>query len=170
MGVLAAMIVPISSPNISMIALASCGYCNMQGRTILNCSATASGLPLMMALYCSSSRVALTQERNSGETVSNTIDIEGGIGGWGDTATESEVGSGVCAGAISLTVTGGVSVSFPPPQATTNKTDVTIAIGMIKFSRFKVPPQSSNSDMPEIIFQSSRLISVLPENKPTAQG
>ena len=110
-GVLAAMIVPISSPNISMIALASCGYCRMQGRTNPNCSATASWLPLMMALYCSSPRAVLTQLRSSGDTVSRTIDIGGGVSDCDETGLGAEVGSGTSVGAIALTATAGASAS-----------------------------------------------------------
>ena len=38
------------------------------------------------------------------------------------------VGVGVSVGAISVTVTAGTPPSCPPPQATTNKNDVTTAI------------------------------------------
>ncbi len=52
-GLAAPMIVPISSPNRSMIALVSCGYCIRQGMTMLTCWGVTSRSPLSKALYCS---------------------------------------------------------------------------------------------------------------------
>ena len=132
-GVLAAMIVPISSPNISMIALDSCGYCNMQGRTNPNCSATASWRPVIMASYCSSPRAVLTQLSSSGDTVSRTIDIGGGVDDCDETGLGAEVGSWASVGAIALTATAGASASFPPPQATAKRMDATIVRTTVSF-------------------------------------
>jgi len=52
-GLPAPMIVPISSPNMSMIALVSCGYCIRQGMTTPTCWGVTSCSPLIKALYCS---------------------------------------------------------------------------------------------------------------------
>ena len=40
----------------------------------------------------------------------------------------------------------------------------------MRCSRFKATPQSSNPDIPAIIFHSSRLSSVLPKKNPTAHS
>ena len=58
----------------------------------------------------------------------------------------------------------------PDEQPSADNTNTSATIGMNRRSRFMAPPQWSNPDMTEIIFQSPRLSSVLTKKKPTAHS
>jgi hypothetical protein len=61
-----------------------------------------------------------------------------------------------------------LAMSSGEPHAE-NRINKSAVMGMNKLSRFKSSPQSSNPEIPAIIFQSSKLSSTFPKKNPTAE-